>query len=179
VSALLLCLALAVLVLVLGGWLLATGLRAGDRPGDTLISAIGADAFQGVRFTASNPGRQAVLIGATVSRRTLRLMVEGGAFTRVPRRTDRDDLLAGRHTVVCAVGPGETQTVRVPLAEQTVEGPRAAGCRPAVAPGRWAQLVLAIGEPDRLRVVHRAVRLPANAGRSRPEARRATMRSSA
>lgn len=134
-------------VVVAAGWgLLSAGLRAGDSPGDIVLAAVAPDADgTTICFTAHNPGRQAVLVGVSVRRRSLRLWCEGGRFVSVPRRTARGNLLAGSHTAICAIAAGETQAVLVPVSEQV--------------PGR-AALVVAIGEADRLRVVHRAIELP-------------------
>jgi hypothetical protein len=60
----------------------------------------------------------------------------------VPGRTWRRRLLAGRHAVVGVVEAGAAETVLVPV--------------PADIPRR-AELVVAVGESSRLRVVHRAV----------------------
>ena len=130
-----------------GAWgMLAAGYRAGDRPGQAVLDDFGPDASgEGLRFTVHNPGRQPVLLGATVRRRTVRSWCEGGYFVRVPRRTWQERLRASRHTVVCVVEPEATEAVRVPV---------------GVAAGRRrAELVVAIGESDRLRLIHRAVAL--------------------
>lgn len=144
-TALLLCLVSAALVLA-GGWgLLTAGLRVGDRVGDTTLTAVEADAAgDGLWFTVHNGGHQAVLLGASVRRRTVRLWLEGGSFTSVPRRTAQPSLLAGEHALVRAIGAGATETVRVGLSNA----------------GRRAELIVTIGEADRLRVLHRAVDLP-------------------
>lgn len=145
-TAALLCLGLTALALGTGWGLLHAGLRAGDQVGDTTATAVEPDGSgQGVWVTLHNPGRRAVLLGASVRRRSLRLRWEAGYFVSLPRRTAREKLLAGQQAVVFAIGAGETQTMFVPLAAPT--------------PQR-AELVLAIGEAHRLRVVHRAVELP-------------------
>ncbi len=137
------CLALAAAVLGLGRALLYVGSRTGDRPDDAALSDIGPVARSaGISFTVTNRGAHAVLVGASLRRRSIRLRLEGGHFVAVPTRTWRRQLLAGRHTVVCAIDAGETQAVLVPVSGDT--------------PPR-AELVVAIGEADRLRVVHRAV----------------------
>lgn len=144
---LLLCsLALAAATLAGGVGLLLAGLRAGDQLGDTLISGVGLDGNGNVGFTVENPGDQAVVIGASVRPRSLRLRCEAGSFVSVPRGTSSDAFLAGRHDVVCAISPGERELVLTPV-------PRGIG--------RRGELVVAIGEPERLRVVHRAVELAA------------------
>lgn len=135
--------ALAALVLGLGGALLRVGSRAGDRFDEAAINAIGPDAASGgIRFTVTNRGPHPVLVGASLRRRSVRVRFEAGHFVSVPRLTWRRHLLAGRHAVVCAIAAGEIETVVVPVARDV--------------PQR-AELVVSVGESDRLRVVHRAV----------------------
>jgi hypothetical protein len=130
-------------------WLFAMeGVRTGDRPGDTTVSAVAVDARDmGVRFTVHNPGDQAVLLGASLRRRSLRPWPSHAASIRVPRRTARGGLPRGEHALVCVVEPDDRTVMRI-----APPGTR-------VAP-RHLELVVAIGEPDRLRVLHRAVTLP-------------------
>jgi hypothetical protein len=155
---LLLSLALATVMLAFGLTVLDVGLREGDRPSDTTLSAIEPDPRGRVIWlTVHNPGGQAVLVGASVRRPSLRLLCEAGAFTSAPRRTSRRGLRAGKHAVVCAIDAGDTRTVLVPL--------QSGG-------GRKAELVVAIGEADRLRVLHRAVGLPPARASARPESLR-------
>jgi hypothetical protein len=146
VTVVLLCLALTTLVSGAAWGLMHAGLRTGDRVGDTTLTAIQPHrSGRAVWVKLHNPGRQAVLVGASIRRRSLRLWCEAGSFVSVPRRTAGKTLLAGRHTLVCAIGAGETQTVLVPF---------------SVANRLRGELVVAVGEPGRLRVVHRAVVLP-------------------
>jgi hypothetical protein len=134
--------------------LLHAGLRAGDRPHDTALTAVEPDdGGQGIWLTAHNPGRQAVLLGASTRRPGLRLRCEAGYFVTVPRRTSQEKFLAGQQALVCAIGAGETETVLVPV---------------SVATRHHAELVVAVGEADRLRVVHRAVELPRSLEPARP-----------
>ena len=150
----LLCLALMAVILAAGWGLLSAGLRAGDRPGEIgLAAVVPAPDGTTVCFAAHNPGGQAVLIGASVRRRGWRLRCEGGRFVSVPRRTSRGNLAARRHMVICAIAAGETQTVIVPVPEWMP---------------RRAELVIAVGEADRLRIIHRAIGLQRPA---RPEVR--------
>lgn len=143
---LLLSLVMVVAVLAAGAALLAAGVRTGDRFGEASVSGIGFDPLEGaVRFTVHNPGDQSVLIGASVRRRSLRLRLEGGYLVRVPRVTTSDGFLAGRHSVIRAVPPGEREAVLVPL-------------RAGI--GRRSELVVVIGERERLRVIHRSVDTP-------------------
>lgn len=160
-TALLVFLPLIVVALMVGCGLFVIGARAGDRLGDALVGAAEPDSSgRVISFTVHNPARQPVLIGASVRRRTLRAWMEAGQFVSVPRRTLRDTLLAGQHTEVCAIPARERQTVRVPVSASS---------------RRRAELVVAIGEPDRLRVVRQAVVLgpPARHGRSAALRRRA------
>lgn len=145
----LLSLALTACVLGAGGALLAAGRRAGDRLGETIVTDVAAEAGANLlSFTVHNPGERSVLIGASVRRRSVRLRLEAGSFVSVPRRTAHPRLLAGRHAHVGVVEARETQRVRVAVADDTP---------------RRAELVIAIGETDRLRLIHRAVALPPNA----------------
>ncbi len=128
-------------------WLFAMeGVRAGDRPGDTTVSGVEVDGGDiGVRFTVHNPGDQAVLLGASLRRRGLRLWPSNASSVSVPRRTARDRLAPGEYALVCVVEPDDRMVVRI---------------APPRVVSRHLALVVAIGEPDRLRVVHRAVTLP-------------------
>jgi hypothetical protein len=95
VIALLVCLGLTG-CLFAAAWLFAMeGVRAGDRPGDTIVSAVG--------------------------------------------------VVPGEHALVCIVEPDDRVVVRL--------------APPPTVPRRQ-ELVVAIGEPDRLRVLHRAVTPP-------------------
>ena len=83
--AVLLCLALMALGCSVAWGLLAAGLRAGDHVGDTTVTAIEPDgSAERIWLTVHNPGRQAVLLGASVRRRSLRLWCEAGYFVSVP-----------------------------------------------------------------------------------------------
>jgi hypothetical protein len=160
VIAALLCLALTVITFGAAWGLYTAGLRVGDRVGDTTLTAIEPeDDGRGIWLTMHNPGHQAVLLGASVRPRSLRLWCEAGWFVSVPRRTRREKLLAGQHAVVCAIDAGATQTVRVPLSGAT---------------RRRVEVVVAIGEATRLRVVHRAVELPDPSRALKPALRRGT-----
>jgi hypothetical protein len=144
-SMLILCLALFVTVLAMTGGLLAAGMRTGDRIGETQISRVEMDPIEhAIRFTLENPGDQGVLVGASVRPRSLRLRLESGSYVSVPRMTASSDWLAGRHAVIAAVAAGERTPVVVP-----------------VPPGieRRAELVVAVGEQRRLKVIHRAVEI--------------------
>ncbi|HEX3832976.1 MAG TPA: hypothetical protein VHW04_13455 [Solirubrobacteraceae bacterium] len=79
--ALLVCLGLTG-CLFAAAWLFAMeGVRAGDRPGDTIVSAVGVDGDGvGIRFTVHNRGRQAVLLGASLRRRSLRLWPSNASY---------------------------------------------------------------------------------------------------
>jgi hypothetical protein len=142
-TAVLLLLAFGVVGLVIGHRLFVIGMRNGDRVGDATVGAAKADASgRGISFAVHNHAAQPVLIGASVLRSSVRLFGETGHSVSVPRRTLRNELLAGQHTVVGVIAAGETQTVLVPFARSIP---------------RRAVLVVAIGEPDRLRVVRQPV----------------------
>jgi hypothetical protein len=148
---LLLSLALCAAVLTVGGGLFAAGMRSGDRSGETMISGVQLRPDENVCFTVENPGSQAVVIGASVRRSSLRLRCEGGRFVSVPRVTTSDDLLAGRHAAIYAIPAGEQRRVLTPVPSGL---------------GRRGELVVTIGEQERLRVVHRAVELGDRRGRT-------------
>lgn len=155
-------LSVAAMALVLGAvWLLLeAGLRAGDRPGDVTLTAVHADpGGAGIHVTVHNPGGQTVLLGASVRRRSLRSWCESGRFVSAPRRTAKARLLAGRQAAIAAVGAGDTEILLVPF---------------SAAVARRAELVVVVGQADRLRVVHRTVYVgsPAPAAEAPPDARR-------
>jgi hypothetical protein len=155
VIAVLLLLAFGFVGLVIGRRLFVIGMRNGDRIGDATVGAAKADAGgRWISFAVHNHAAQPVLIGASVLRSRVRRIGETGQSVSVPRRTLRNELLAGQHAVVGVIAAGETQTVLVPFARSI---------------RRRAELVVAIGEPDRLRVVRQPVELsrPYRGGRSR------------
>ena len=125
------------------------GFRAADRPEDvTLVHVELAGRRPTLLATLRNPSGVAVLVGLSVRRCGVRLWLEGGGFVSLPRRTTRPKLLAARHASVAVAGAGETVTLTVPM------------------PARWrrsVQLVAAIGQQDRLRVIHRRVALAGSA----------------
>jgi hypothetical protein len=138
--------ALIAIAFVMTRGLFANGVRNGDRLGDVAVGAAKADENgRGVSFAVRNPGPQPVLMGASVRRRSLRLRGEAGQLVSAPRRTLRKELLAGQHTVLYAIPAGEAESVLVPFS------------RPI---RRWAEVVVVIGEPDRLRMVRQRVELP-------------------
>jgi hypothetical protein len=135
--------------------LIAFGLRAGDRAGELRLVAVtpqlrtsatrgGPVARRELAVRIANPGDATVLVGLSLRRRGLRLLLEGGAYVQVPTRVRRD-LLAGRQAAVGAVAPRRTATFVL-----SVDGARA---------GR-AELVVIAGERERLRCIHRSVTLP-------------------
>ncbi|HZE17544.1 MAG TPA: hypothetical protein VE197_18605 [Mycobacterium sp.] len=132
---------------MIGCHLFAIGMRDGDRVGDAIVGAAElAGSGRAISVAVHNPARGPVLIGASVRRRPLHLRGEAGQSVTVPRRTLKDPLLAGQHSVVWAIPAGETQTIVVALS-------------PSIR--RQAELVVVIGEPDRLRVVRQLVHISA------------------
>ena len=143
VTGLLILLAVSAVALLTGRHLFAIGMRSGDRLGDAAVGAADSeDSGRSVSVTVRNPASQPVLIGASVRRRAL--LGQSGQSVTVPRWTSRSELLAGQQTVVWAIPARETQTVTVPVSRSV---------------RRRGELVVAIGEPDRLRVVRQAVKL--------------------
>src|SRR4051794_29789080 len=135
------------------------GFWAADRPGDVTLTRVTLDPPRArILATVGNPGAVAVLVGLSVRRCGLRLWLESGAFVSRPRRTTRRNLLAGRYAIVAVAQAGETVTFVVRT------------------PARWRrnmQLVAAIGQQDRLRVIHQRVK-PARSSRRKGPARTRT-----
>ena len=143
-------------LLLLGGviTLIPLGLRAGDRPGDlVLLDAEPSTAPRGAMVTLTNPGATPVILGMSLRRAGPRLRLESGSYVRVMTGRTTAELRAQQHTSVAVLEGGETQTVVVP-----------AGARVR----RRAELVLVVGERDRLRTIHRLVVLPLPGGDEAP-----------
>jgi hypothetical protein len=140
--------ALVVVLLLIGVLLLILfGLREGDKPGDGLIERIEACISpRSVSVTVRNPALFPLLVGLSLRRRGLRLRLEGGTYARLRSGRLTADLLPSRQTVVGIVDPDEEATFLVPA---------------ELGPGSHAELVVVFGQRDRLRSVHRAVKLPA------------------
>ena len=137
-------LALAPLVGVL--LLVPLGFRSGDKPGDGLLLRIGPQAQpRGVEVTLRNTGPLPLLVGLTLRPPSLRLRLEGGSYVRLRTRRTAPDLLPSRLATIGAVEPDAQAAFGVP-AEEVL--------------GRHAELVVVMGQPGRLRSVHRAVELP-------------------
>lgn len=150
-------------ILVVGGAAVLAfvhGILAGDRPGDTTVEVTGRSEVYPmtaggqeqptVTATVHNPDAVAVMVGLSVRARSVRSLAESGPWVRVPLRTTRRGLLAGRHAVVGVVEGGEKATWAVPI-------PGGMGSRP--------ELVAVIGQRDRLRVIQQVVpRLTADLG---------------
>jgi len=144
-TSILILLAVIAIGLVTGRHLFVIGMRNGDRFGDAAVGeADSDDSGRYVSVAVRNPASQPVLIGASVRSRGRGLLGQPGQSVTVPRWTSRHELLAGQHTIVWAIPARETQTVTVPVSRSI---------------GRRGELVVAIGEPDRLRLVRQAVRL--------------------
>jgi hypothetical protein len=128
------------------GLVLVAGIRTGDRPADACLVGVQAAAEPGLlQLSVRNPGGSPILVGASVRRPRLRLRLSAGVLVRVPRRTTRARLLASRQATLVVVSSGATATLLVPAPPLD---------------GTYGELVAVIGQPRRLRVVHRRVRLP-------------------
>jgi hypothetical protein len=142
---------LLVAVLVLAGvaTLVPLGLRAGDRPDDAvLLDVAPRNAPPGARVTVTNPGAVPVVVGMSLRRAGARLRLEGGSYVRIRTGSTDAELRAEAQAQVGALDAGETRTFAVPA------GP---GDR------RRAELVVVIGQTQRLRTLHRLVVLPRRA----------------
>lgn len=100
---------------------------------------------RGAMVTLTNPGATPVILGMSLRRAGPRLRLESGSYVRVMTGRTTAELRAQQQTSVAVVEGGETQTVVVP-----------AGVRVR----RRAELVVVVGERDRLRTIHRPVVLP-------------------
>jgi hypothetical protein len=140
-----------------GAVLLVAGLRAGDRLGDVVLAPGPASADGAtLSVTVHNPGSEAVLVGLTLRRRTLRLRAEGGRYANRPWRGRRRDLQPTRHASIAVVQAGAADELQVPIGRSLP---------------RRAQLVAVIGQTARLRVIHLAVTIvrgPASVSCGRP-----------
>lgn len=145
-AGLLILFAVGAVAFLLGRHLFVVGVRNGDRLGDAAVGAANSDDDgRYVSVAVRNPASQPVLVGASVRKRGRGQLGRSGQSVTVPRSTSRAELLAGEQTVVWAIPARETQTVTVPVSRSI---------------RRWGELVVAIGEPDRLRVVRQTVKLP-------------------
>lgn len=144
--------ALGVSALVLAGviLLIPLGLRAGDRRDDALLLDVEPLAEpRGASVTVSNPGEVPVLLGLSLRRAGLRLRLEGPSYVRVRNGRITPDLRVGTQSAIGIVDAGETATFAVPA-------------EPGIR--RRAELVVVIGQPRRLRTLHRLVALSQEAG---------------
>lgn len=138
--------ALAVALLGVLLALIPLGLRAGDKPGDTLLLKVRpCSRPRGVIAELINPGPAHVLIGMSMRRPSFRLWLEAGTYVRPRARKLTPDLMAGRQDTIGGLRPHERDTFVVPAPAGL--GPR-------------AELVLVVGQTGRLRSIHRSVRLP-------------------
>lgn len=144
------------LVLLLAGVaaLIPLGLRGGDRPDDALLLHVEArTAPRGASVTVTNPGRAPVILGMSLRRAGARLRLEGPSYVRIRTGSTKPELLADKHASVGVLGADETRTFVVP-ADAHVR--------------QRAELVAVIGQPRRLRTIHRLVVLtPASGLRAR------------
>jgi hypothetical protein len=142
---------LALLFLLGVGALVPLGLRAGDRPGDAFIlDAAPRTAPRGARVTVTNPGDVPVVVGMSLRRPGTRLGLEGGSYVRIRTGSTDAELRADAQAQVGVLDAAEARTFMVP-----------AGARVP----RRAELVVIIGQAQRLRTIHRLVVLPQAAAR--------------
>jgi hypothetical protein len=142
-------------LLVLAGVvaLIPLGLRAGDRPPDVLLLDVEPRiAPRGATVTVTNPGASPILLGLSLRRAGPRLRVEGGTYVRVRTGSTNAEVRAEHQTSVVVLDGGETETFVVP-----------AGVRVP----RRAELVAVVGQPERLRTIHRLVVLADPSGADR------------
>lgn len=134
------------LLLVCVLMLIPLGLRAGDKPGDALLLAVEPQAApRGASVTITNPGEVAVIVGLSLRRRGVRLRLEGESYTRLRTSRTAPELLPASQAAVGVVTPDEPAIFSVPADARL---------------GRRAELVVVVGQRDRLRTIHRLVRLP-------------------
>jgi hypothetical protein len=135
-------------VLVLAGViaLIPLGLRAGDESGDALLVNVEPRiAPRGATVTVTNPGRDSIMLGLSLRRAGLRLRLEGRSYVRVRTGSTSADLRAGRQRGIAVLDAGETDTFVVPAGNLI---------------SRRLEVVVVVGQPDRLRTLHRLVVLP-------------------
>jgi hypothetical protein len=122
--------------------LIPLGLRSGDRPHDVVLNAVEPQTEpRGAAVTLANRDGIPVIVGLTLRRAGVRLRLEGAGYVTVGSRRRR----AEERDTVAVLDAGETATIIVP-----------AGARI----GARAELVVVIGQRERLRTIHRLVRLP-------------------
>jgi hypothetical protein len=137
---------LAVLSLVGVITLIPFGLRAGDRAGDALLLSVKPRlAPCGATVTVLNRGGRSVMLGMSVRRPGPRLLLEGGSYVRIRTGRTSPDLRPGQQTRIAVLDAGQTETFVVPASAQVA---------------RRAELVVVIGQPERLRTIHRLITLP-------------------
>jgi hypothetical protein len=143
---------LAISALTLAGViaLIPLGLRAGDQPGEALLVDVAAlSAPRGASVTVRNPGQAPVVVGMSLRRAGPRLRLEGPAYVRIRNGSTDSKLLAGHQASIGVLEAGETQTFVVP-AEVPIR--------------RRAELVVVIGQRERLRTLHRLIVLAEASG---------------
>jgi hypothetical protein len=137
---------LSVLGLLLAIALIPLGLRAGDGSGDALLVNVEPRFTpRGAIVTVTNPGRNSVMLGLSMRRAGLRLRLEGSSYVRVRTGSTSSDLQAGQQTGIAVLDAGETEAFMVPAGSLVA---------------KRAELVVVVGQPDRLRTIHRLVVLP-------------------
>lgn len=103
------------------GWLMAAGLRNGDRPSDARVTAALGNAAQPdeprpvVVATVRNPSGTPVLAGLSVRRARLPGWLAGGLDVTVPRRTARGRFRPGGYPTIGIVPALGTARFTVPV----------------------------------------------------------------
>jgi hypothetical protein len=129
--------------------LVPLGLRAGERPGDVLLVGVEpVTAPRGASVTLTNPGQVPVILGLSLQRAGLRLRLEGPSYARLRSGRTSSDLLAGSQMLIGVLDAGQTETFAIGAAAEV---------------RRRAELVAVVGQPRRLRTIHRLVVLPSGA----------------
>jgi hypothetical protein len=132
--------------------LVALGVRSGDRPGEARILDISPRSTpRSCVVTLTNPGGNSIVCGMSLRRPRPRVRLEGGSYIATRSGRTDSELLATRQAQIGALAPGETRAFVVPAAAHL---------------GRHVELVVVIGQADRLRAAHRLLALPGAERRS-------------
>jgi hypothetical protein len=127
-------------VLVLIPW----GFRDGERAGDAHLLGVAPLSSRELAVTMRNPGPVPVLVGLSLRRPGLRVRLEGGVYVRIGSQGQAAGRLPGRQAVLGVLEPRAVGTFVVRL--------------PAGVRNDW-ELVAVVGQQERLRTIHRLVRI--------------------